>query len=694
MIKLKNFFLPRSKKDVSLKEKLTLIGEEISALDSFMGDDEDDYEAQQIRRKYELLVEEAKKSLVEKKARGISRRFSRDDTYFRERRALGTELDRTRAVISKTSHVRQSSELAPTIFKKRPVRSPTRFWTLNFHTFVIPGYPDPWKLLSYSHEEFMKWWIKARQDTNAERTDGWVDIRLFVRKVFHLVMYPRTEAMQRSIFLKRVENLAEKAKQIARVVALLYGVSDSYDSPIQAIFECCPPVIYLLKKAFEGCINTVESPDENEEVANGLSDLDLMSIEPLLTDIANRLFILQEHTPLTRGRDIIKLNLLENIHGPSGSAVLTSSDDTPHTYLHSQRAEDIMVGEGLADKKNMEELRTVARGLQMAESTLRMLPLPSARCLSDTDNIGGDALDIIYLKNMSIKKMSLQFEGDTYWGEGSFSQVLRARSKDDGKEYAVKILKQGNGIKKRFIEEVKVWAQLNDDFILRLEGFCVLEFSPLPGLVTELCQGSLKDLIVNSSGHITGEDSLSLVQRLEFLRDVNYGLRYLHSKSIAHGDLRAVNILITYPTRDGDRRPRAILCDFGISKSEIQVVEDIAAHVIAGKRLSEAWRPPEIVTYYREKNQVCVSSEGDMYSYGCVFLEVVYDREPFKDVNSPGDELLKGGLPAEFGDLPGLKAAHRSFMEALWAFDPKKRPDANTVSVEINELIVSWNDSS
>ncbi|KAI5120178.1 hypothetical protein M0805_002646 [Coniferiporia weirii] len=592
-------------------------------------------------------------------------------------------------MLQRTSVIRKESELAPTIFKRRPPRSPIRFWKLNFHTFVVPGYLDPWKPSKYDPECFMKWWKKERGDTNARETDGWVDIRFFAKKVFHLVMYHGTETLQRSIFFEHTKIMAEKAKQIARVIALLYGSSEEYDSQIQNIFECCPPVIYLLQQAFKGCIDAVTSRDENEEIANGLSDMDLMTIDPLLTEIANCLFSLQSRIPLTIGRDYIKPDLRENIYEPSGSKKSTVLDRVPRSFHFSSRAQAIMVEEKLAD--DLKELEAVANGLRMVKNTRCVGSLSPARSPSSTDDFDGNVLDFTHLRNMRIKEMNVQLTSAAYWGEGSFSQVLKVKSAADGKEYAVKTLKLGHGAKKRFLEEVKIWAQLDDDFILRLIGFCVLDFSPLPGLITELCQESLKDLI-NSNRQSTGECSLGVVQRLKFLRDVSYGLRYLHLRSIAHGDLRAANVLITFPTEDNGGQPRAILCDFGVSRSEIEVVEDIAAHVIAGKRLSEAWRSPEIVTCYREKNRIPVSSEGDMYSYGCVFLEVVYDREPFKGVNNPGNELLKGKLPAICEDIPDLKATHWSFMKSLWDSEPRKRPNVNAVIMEINEFIIGSGD--
>ncbi|KAI5120176.1 hypothetical protein M0805_002644 [Coniferiporia weirii] len=536
-----------------------------------------------------------------------------------------------------------------------------RFWKLSFHTFTIPEYPNPWKLSTYNSDEFLNWWTKERSDVNAEH--GWMDIRFFARKVFYLERSVRTEALRHSVFLKHVEVMAEKAKQIARVIALLYGSCDEYDEQIQEIFECSPPVIYLLQQVFKGCIDAVRTQDENQEIANGLSDLDLMSVDPLLTELARRLLLLQLNIPLNIGRDYLKPDLLEGVYKPPVRRNYISPGETLPIFHLSQEAQKIMEEERLAD--DPKELVAVARGLQMIGKTLHMLSPPSVGSPLNMNISNEDILDVT-------RKYTL------------FDMLST---------YAAKNLKQGHGVKKRFLDEVKVWVQLDDDFILRLKGFCVLDFSPLPGLVTELCRGSLKD-IVDSSNCITKEGSLSVVERLEFLRDVSYGLRYLHSKSIAHGDLRAANILITFPTEDNNGRPKAILCDFGISRSEIEVIEDIAARVIAGKRLSEAWRSPEIVTYYREKNQVRVSSEGDMYSYGCVFLEVVYDREPFKDVNNPGNELLKGKLPATCEDIPDLKTTHWSFMKSLWDPEPGKRPNANTVSLDINELIISSGDSS
>ncbi|KAG1747598.1 kinase-like domain-containing protein [Suillus lakei] len=112
------------------------------------------------------------------------------------------------------------------------------------------------------------------------------------------------------------------------------------------------------------------------------------------------------------------------------------------------------------------------------------------------------------------------------------------------------VLMKKNG--KRVRREIKVWGRLKHNSILPLWGVAS-NFGPYLAMVCPWAD----------NGALTGflerqEDTLSFEDKFALLTDIALGLQYLHSKSIAHGDLTGSNVLI-YGSG------RACVTDFGLS---------------------------------------------------------------------------------------------------------------------------------
>ncbi|PBK59943.1 kinase-like protein, partial [Armillaria solidipes] len=89
--------------------------------------------------------------------------------------------------------------------------------------------------------------------------------------------------------------------------------------------------------------------------------------------------------------------------------------------------------------------------------------------------------------------------------------------------------------------------------------------------------------------------------------DITYGMNYLHTLSIVHGDLKGDNVLITDDCR-------AVIADFGISF--VMGVTTFATSSSSHKGGTMRWEAPEVLSGSPN------SFPADVYSLACVYFEV------------------------------------------------------------------------
>jgi hypothetical protein len=127
-------------------------------------------------------------------------------------------------------------------------------------------------------------------------------------------------------------------------------------------------------------------------------------------------------------------------------------------------------------------------------------------------------------------------------GEGGLGVVYRAECLQDGVklEAAVKILRPGFDTGKfheRFVQERQILAGLDHPGIVRLMD-CGADESGRSFLVMELVCGEPLDQYLRRTNPPTAK-------RLELFEAVCEAVGYLHSRFIAHGDLKPSNVLVT-----------------------------------------------------------------------------------------------------------------------------------------------------
>ncbi|RID54080.1 hypothetical protein BRARA_G01429 [Brassica rapa] len=292
---------------------------------------------------------------------------------------------------------------------------------------------------------------------------------------------------------------------------------------------------------------------------------------------------------------------------------------------------------------------------------------------SDWDDKNVEA--VVQLKRYSyakIKKMTNSFAH--LLGKGGYGTVYKGKLLDDGRDVAVKILKQSEGNGEEFINEVASLSRTSHVNIVSLLGFCyernkraiIYEFMP---------NGSLDKFI---------SENMSVKMEWERLYDiavgVSRGLEYLHNgcvSRIVHFDIKPQNILL-----DKDLCPK--ISDFGLAKlckNKESIMSMLDARGTAG------YIAPEVFS----KNFGGVSHKSDVYSYGMVVLEMTGARNIEKVEHSGSNnssmyfpdwiykDLEREEIMRIFGDRiteEEEKIARKMVLVGLWCIqtNPSHRP--------------------
>ncbi|KAF9442869.1 kinase-like protein [Macrolepiota fuliginosa MF-IS2] len=167
--------------------------------------------------------------------------------------------------------------------------------------------------------------------------------------------------------------------------------------------------------------------------------------------------------------------------------------------------------------------------------------------------------------------------------------------------------------------------------------------------------------------------------RFLLVQDIIDGLLYLHQMSVAHGDLKTQNVLIS----DGGR---ALLTDFGLSTIAMTTA-GVTSTVAVGR--TTAFTAPELIDdIYGDKPP---TKESDVWSFGCLCLEVFAGRTPFhlckKDVH-----IIRA---LQMGEKPNQQRGHdvyssldkwvQGMMEKCWETNPQRRP----TFTQIRDILVA-----
>ncbi|KAJ7113530.1 kinase-like domain-containing protein, partial [Mycena epipterygia] len=148
---------------------------------------------------------------------------------------------------------------------------------------------------------------------------------------------------------------------------------------------------------------------------------------------------------------------------------------------------------------------------------------------------------------------------------------------------------------------------------------------------------------------------------------VALGLEYLHENHVVHGDLKALNVLVTPSCR-------ACIADFGLAS--------IADAMTVSRGGTGRYLAPEL--FRGDKAHF----GSDVYAYACVCYEILTGQVPFHEF--PNDmtvmfHVLDGKRPSQPSSCSGTPA-----LDSIWELLQdcwQEKPDMRPTAVEIVERL-------
>ncbi|OMJ87702.1 hypothetical protein SteCoe_10546 [Stentor coeruleus] len=248
-------------------------------------------------------------------------------------------------------------------------------------------------------------------------------------------------------------------------------------------------------------------------------------------------------------------------------------------------------------------------------------------------------------------------------GEGAYAKVYQCINLSNGELLAVKhfaLSDDPRKIEKDFLnmkKEVSLLRNLAHENIVQYYQTDLSEdMSGIDILLEYVPGGSLKRILQKFK-------CLEVPIIRKYARQLVLGLQYLHDNSIIHRDLKSANVLIS---------PSGVLklTDFGSSRK----FDDLEEHMTKSLKGSPYWMAPEVV------NRKGHNYSADIWSFGCVLIEMVTGHPPWSNYSHDAKEVLQ--LIAREGSYPDIPNCEISLKNTIFSCvqrDPKIRPTPSEI---------------
>uniref|UniRef100_A0A674D8J9 non-specific serine/threonine protein kinase n=1 Tax=Salmo trutta TaxID=8032 RepID=A0A674D8J9_SALTR len=254
------------------------------------------------------------------------------------------------------------------------------------------------------------------------------------------------------------------------------------------------------------------------------------------------------------------------------------------------------------------------------------------------------------------------FQFSCFFLHGQFAIVRKCKDKSSGSEYAAKLIKKRRlsssrrGVSREEIErEVNILREIQHSNIITLHD--IFENKTDVILILELVSGGeLFDFLAE-------KESLTEEEATQFLKQILDGVHYLHSKRIAHFDLKPENIMLLDKNVPN---PRIKLIDFGI-----------AHQIKAGNEFKNIFGTPEFVAP-EIVNYEPLGLEADMwlsvFNMLLVFLSLS-GASPFLGETKQETLTNISAVNYDFDEeyFSNTSELAKDFIRRLLVKDPKKR---------------------
>ncbi|KAJ6531271.1 kinase-like domain-containing protein, partial [Mycena capillaripes] len=198
-------------------------------------------------------------------------------------------------------------------------------------------------------------------------------------------------------------------------------------------------------------------------------------------------------------------------------------------------------------------------------------------------------------------------------------------------------------LKVEFSREALIWRQLCHPNVLPFFGLYYLE-NRLCLISPWMENGNMMEFLAREYPAST--------DRLSLILDVALGLQYLHEQNVVHGDLKAINILVT-PSR------RACIADFGVSSIANAMTLRFTHSTIRSQGGTARYQAPELFPGEHQNH-----FGSDVYAFACIGYEIMTGEVPFYELQNDMAVMFKvlaGSRPLRPMSWEGTEA-----LDNLW----------------------------
>ncbi|KIJ08712.1 hypothetical protein PAXINDRAFT_172803 [Paxillus involutus ATCC 200175] len=264
---------------------------------------------------------------------------------------------------------------------------------------------------------------------------------------------------------------------------------------------------------------------------------------------------------------------------------------------------------------------------------------------------------------------------------GGYGSVYKCSLRDENdkslevavKSFRYEIPQLQQEFSKTLRREIKVWHKLRHDNIVPLLGIARGFASAISTVSPWISGGPLHTYLD------TRDADLNLSDRFRLLEGVAAGLRYLHSFPVVHGDLSSGNVLI-----DNDGKAR--LSDFGLCAVLGGLNGGSSFALTACRPGTIKYAAPELVL---TPDSVQPSPASDIFSFGCIMLQVLSGQPPWGQMKEPAitlalDKRTRAPRPTD----GSIRDVDWNFIQWCW-LNADVRPKIGDVVTYISDVLAS-----